>query len=85
MSIDSSLRKKSTHARARNVLKRSERIATLKEREKWVEGQEPYNLPKVRVYRLIAKKVKKKKDEAAPAAGATAAAPAADAKKKGGK
>jgi small basic protein (TIGR04137 family) len=78
VSIDKSLKKKSGLARARNVLKRSERITALKELEKWAEETGPYALPKVRVFRMVAKKAKKKKEEgdaaAAPAAGATPAA-----------
>lgn len=71
MSIDKSLKKKGTMGRARNVLKRHERIEKLKELEKWVDGTSPFNLPKVRVYRLIQKKVKKEKkaEEGADAKG----------------
>ena len=87
MSIDKSLKKKSGLARARNVLKRSERITALKDLEKWTEETGPYALPKVRVFRMVAKKAKKKKEEgegaaaapgtAAPAAAAAGAKPAA--------
>ena len=86
MSIDKSLKKKSGLARARNVLKRGERITALKDAERWAEEAGPYGLPKVRVFRMVAKKAKKKKEEgegdkaaaAAPgAAGAAAAKPAA--------
>jgi small basic protein (TIGR04137 family) len=80
VSIDKSLKKKSGLARARNVLKRGERITALKEQEKWQEQSGPYALPKVRVFRMVAKKAKKKKEEgdaaATPAAGATGAAAA---------
>ena len=76
MSIDKSLKKKSGLARARNVLKRGERITALKEQERWQEETGPYALPKVRVFRMVAKKAKKKKEEGDAAAGA-AAAPAA--------
>ena len=80
MSIDKSLKKKSGLARARNVLKRGERITALKEQERWQEETGPYALPKVRVFRMVAKKAKKKKEEgdaaATPAAGG-AAKPAA--------
>jgi small basic protein (TIGR04137 family) len=72
VSIDKSLKKKSGLARARNVLKRGERITTLKEQEKWAEESGPYALPKVRVFRIAARKAKKKKEE-----GDAAAAPAA--------
>jgi small basic protein (TIGR04137 family) len=68
MSIDKSLKKKSSLARARNVLRRGERITKLKEQDKWDDEKDPYGLPKVRVFRIVAKKAKKKKEE--PAAGA---------------
>ena len=59
MSIDKSLRRKNTLARARNVLKREERIKVLKDDERWPEGRSPFGLPKVRVMKIILKKVKK--------------------------
>ncbi|MCX7700570.1 MAG: small basic protein [Gemmataceae bacterium] len=61
MSIDKSLRRKNSLARARSVLTRGERIQKLKEQEKWVEGRSPFGLPKVRVVRLVVKKAKKEK------------------------
>jgi small basic protein (TIGR04137 family) len=76
MSIDKSLRRKNSLQRARNVLTRGERIKTLQNEERWTEGRSPFNLPKVRVHRMVAKKVKKVKEEAAEGEGA------ADAKKK---
>lgn len=76
MSLDKSLKKKGTLARARNVLKRDERIAKLIDQDRWTDGQTPFGLPKVRVFRMVAKKAKKEKKEEG------AAAPAADAKKK---
>lgn len=87
MTIDKSLRGKGRLARARNVLKREERMAVLKADERWQEGRSPLGLPKVRVViSAVGKKKKKKaKEEAdttaaaegtAPAAGAKAAAPA---------
>ena len=90
MSIDKSLRRKNQLARARNVLTRGERIKVLMDEERWKEGQGPYNLPKVKVVKVVVKKAKKAKEEekpaeegaaaaAAPAAGA--AAPAAEKKK----
>jgi small basic protein (TIGR04137 family) len=87
MSIDKSLRRKNTLARARNVLTRGERIKTLQKEERWTEGRSPYALPKVRVHRIVVKKVKKAKEEEKPAEGAEAtaeaAAPAAKAPAKG--
>jgi small basic protein (TIGR04137 family) len=90
VTIDKSLRGKGRLARARNVLKREERMAVLKADERWQEGRSPLGLPKVRVVvSAVGKKKKKKAKEeadttaaaegAAPAAGAKAAAPAAKA------
>jgi small basic protein (TIGR04137 family) len=80
--MDKSLHFQAGLIRARNVLKRSERIARLQEIDRWEEGRSPLHLPKVRVQKLTVKKKKKAKEEAAegeaPAAGATAA-PAAKA------
>jgi len=77
VSIDKSLKKKSGLARARNVLKRGERITALKDAERWNEETGPYGLPKVRVFRMVAKKAKKKKEEGEGDKTAAAAAPAA--------
>lgn len=93
MSIDKSLRRKNSLVRARNVLTRGERIKTLQDEERWQDGRSPFNLPKVRVVKIVIKKVKKKDEEkaeegaegaaaaAAPAAGAKGAAPKAAAPK----
>ena len=84
MTIDKSLRVKAGAISNRNVLTRAERIAKLKETERWHEGDSVLGLAKVRVLKLALKKKKKaaKAEEgaegAAPAAGA--AAPAAGAK-----
>ena len=89
MSIDKSLKRKSTLARPRSVLTREERIKTLQNEERWKEGQPPFHLPKVRVMKIVLKKAKKAKAEegaaegAAPAAGATDAKAAAAAPKAG--
>src|SRR6266571_1706367 len=100
MTIDKSLRVKAGAIQNRNVLTRAERIAKLKESERWHEGDKVLGLPKVRVLKLALKKKKKaaKAEEgaegAAPAAGGAAAAgkpaagaaakPAAGAAAKGG-
>ena len=78
MSIDKSLRRKNSLQRARNVLTRGERIKTLMDEERWQEGRSPYNLPKVKVVKLVVKKAKKAKEEEKPAAEGEAAAPAAE-------
>jgi small basic protein (TIGR04137 family) len=83
MSIDKSLRRKNQLARARNVLTRGERIKVLMDEERWKEGQGPYNLPKVKVVKVVVKKAKKAKEEEKPAeegAAEAAAAPAGEKK-----
>ena len=90
MTIDKSLRVKAGAISNRNVLTRAERIARLKETERWREGDSVLGLPKVRVLKLALKKKKKaaKAEEgaegaegaAAPAAGAAAPAAGAAAK-----
>ena len=86
MTLDKSLQIRRGSVKSRNVLRRSERIAKLKETERWDESMSVLGLPKVRVFRLTIKKKKKKKEEegaegavaaegaAAPAAGAAAPA-----------
>ncbi|MCS7304233.1 MAG: small basic protein [Thermoguttaceae bacterium] len=70
MSIDKTLKIRRATVRNRCVLKRAERIARLKELDRWHEGDSPFGLPKVRVYKITVKKKKKsKKEEAAQAAG----------------
>ena len=63
MSIDKSLRGGSRLVRARNVLSRYERIAKMKESEKWTEGREPFGLPKLRIVKVTVGKKKKKAAE----------------------
>jgi small basic protein (TIGR04137 family) len=79
MSIDKSLKRKNQLARARSVLTRGERIKSLQDAEKWVEGRSPFGLPKVRVIKHVVKKAKKEKaaTEAVPGAEGAAAAPGA--------
>jgi small basic protein (TIGR04137 family) len=79
MSIDKSLKRKNQLARARSVLSRGERIKTLQDQEKWVDGRSPFGLPKVRVIKHVVKKAKKEKAEVAEGAEGAAAAPAAGA------
>jgi small basic protein (TIGR04137 family) len=52
MSLDKSLKKAGSLARARNVLSRAERLAVLQEDEKWVPANGVYNLPKTKYRRL---------------------------------
>lgn len=93
MTMDKSLRIRRGLIRSRSVLTRAERLAQLTETERWKEGDSPFGLPKVRVFKLTVKKKKKKKEEeegaaeGAPAAGAEAASAEAkpEAKKSEGK
>jgi small basic protein (TIGR04137 family) len=82
MSIDKSLRRKNTLARARNVLTRGERIKVLKDEERWPDGRSPFGLPKVRVLKVAKKKGKAKEEEKTEegAAAEGTAAPAAEKK-----
>jgi small basic protein (TIGR04137 family) len=84
MTMDKSLKVRLGLARARSVLNRAERIERLKTADRWKEGDSPFGLAKVRVFKLAMKKKKKKKEEEEGAEGAegAAAAPAADAGKK---
>ena len=63
MTIDKSLRRKSSLGRSRNVLKRSERIVQLEFEDRWQDGQSPLGLPKVRVVKATVGRKKKKKDK----------------------
>ena len=77
MAMHQSLRRKSNMARRRSVLSREERINQMRVDEKWIEGGNPFGLPKTRVAKqTVGKKMKKEKkeeDAAAPAAGAKGA------------
>ncbi len=79
MTMDKSLKIHRASVRNRSVLKRSERIVRLKESDLWHEGDSPFGLPKVRVYKLSVKKKKKsKKEEAAQTAAGEGAATGAE-------
>ncbi len=80
MTLDKTLKRRGRLSRSRNVLKRDERIAKLREEERWQDGRSPLGLPKVRVLKAASgkKKAKKEKEEeGAVAEGAAEAAPAA--------
>jgi len=68
MGIDKSLKRGSRLGRSRNVLSRDERVEKLKADDRWVDGQSPLGLPKVRVQKLVIGKKKKKEEEADPKA-----------------
>ena len=63
MTMDKSLRVRQGLIRSRSVLTRGERIERLKAADRWQEGDCPFGLAKVRVYKLAMKKKKKKKKE----------------------
>src|SRR5256885_4049778 len=86
MSIDKSLRRKNSLQRARSVLTRDERIKTLKDTDRWMDGNSPYGLPKVRVIKIVKKKAPKEKAaEGVPGAEGAPAAEAAAGKAPAGK
>jgi small basic protein (TIGR04137 family) len=74
MTMDKSLRVHQGLVRSRSVLTRAERIERLKASDRWKEGDSPFGLAKVRVYKITMKKKKKKKEEEGAAEGAAAAA-----------
>jgi small basic protein (TIGR04137 family) len=81
MTMDKSLKIRRGSVSNRSVLRRAERIERLKAADRWKEGDAPFGLVKVRVYKLAVKKKKKKKEEGEGAEGAAApAAPAAEKK-----
>ncbi len=63
MTMDKSLRVRQGLVRSRSVLTRAERIERLKKADRWEEGDSPFGLAKVRVYKISMKKKKKKKKE----------------------
>ncbi len=82
MSIDASLRLRSSLERHRNVLSRAERVTKLQEEELWGERTSALSLPKVSHRKAKASKKKEKAEAATTEAAAgttTAAAPAAKA------
>ncbi|MCX5697192.1 MAG: small basic protein [Candidatus Omnitrophica bacterium] len=80
MSIHPSLGSSGGDKKQRSVLKRTERLRTMLEKEQWKEGDKVYGLPKIKTIRIRIKKEKAEKVEgegvtaegAAPAAGAQA-------------
>ena len=61
MTIDKSLKIRAGSVKQRNVLTRPERLAKLKEQERWSDGDPVLGIPKVRVVKLSLKKKKKVK------------------------
>jgi small basic protein (TIGR04137 family) len=65
MSLDKSLKKASSLARARNVLTRAERLAVLQEDDRWTPEKGVFNLPKTKYRRLAPGQSGPKRTEAA--------------------
>src|SRR5688572_20985849 len=76
MSLDRSLKSANALIRHRNVLKRDERLAKLKEAEKWNETKSVFGLPKVANRKLVVGGKGGKEEVAEGAAGAVAGAAA---------
>ncbi len=72
MTMDKSLRARVGLVRSRNVLTRAERLERLKATDRWQDGDSPFGLTKVRVYKIALKKKKKKKEEEGEAEGGAA-------------
>lgn len=79
MSIHPSLATSEKDKKQRSVLKRTERIRMMQDKESWKEGDKVYGLPKIKTIRIKIKKEKAEKVETAtgttPGAGETAASP----------
>jgi small basic protein (TIGR04137 family) len=75
MSIDRSLKLKGALVRHRNVLTRTERLARLKEEEKWEDGNSVFGLAKVANRKVT---VSKKKEAKVAAEGEVAGVPGAE-------
>jgi len=58
MSIHPSLSSSSKDKKSRSVLKRSERLKIMLEKDKWKEGDDVYGLPKIKTVRLKIRKEK---------------------------
>ena len=76
MSLDRSLKSANALIRHRNVLTRDERLAKLKEMEKWTEQKSVFGLPKVAHRKLVVGGKGAKEEVAEGAAGAVAGATA---------
>ena len=83
MSIDRSLRMKSSLERHRNVLSRAERVARLQDQERWTGRESVLGLPKIANRKGKASKKKAKVETAEATAEAAAATPAEGAAKPG--
>ena len=76
MSIHPSLKLSEKDKKSRSVLKRTERLRIMMEKGQWKEGDDVYNLPKIKTVRIKIKKEKAaEKTEAAATEGAVVAGP----------
>ena len=80
MSQHSSLKTDSVGARHRNVLKRHERVSSLRNSDHWGNRESAFKLPKVKLIKMKVKKAKSSKEEgvegeAKPVAGTAEAKP----------
>ncbi|MFA5356169.1 MAG: small basic protein [Candidatus Omnitrophota bacterium] len=79
MSIHPSLKSSAKDKKQQSVMKRSERLRIMQEKEEWKPGDKVFGLPKIKTIKI---KVKKEKTAEKPAEGAAeGAAPAAGAAK----
>ena len=76
MSIHPSLGKAGKDSKQGSVLKRTERLRAMMEKDRWKEGDDVYGLPKIKTVRIKIKKEKVEKAEAVTAEGAVAPAAA---------
>ena len=60
MSIHPSLRSSEKDKKQRSVLKRTERLRIMMEKGQWKEGDDVYNLPKIKIVKIKIKKEKAK-------------------------
>ncbi|MDD4979964.1 MAG: small basic protein [Candidatus Omnitrophica bacterium] len=74
MSIHPSLKLSDKNKKQRSVLKRTERLRIMLDKEQWKEGDEVCGLPKIKTIRIKIKKEKAEKTETAAAEGAAPAA-----------
>jgi len=75
MSIHPSLKVSDKDKKQRSVLKRTERLRMMLEKEQWKPGDKVFGLPKIKTVRII--KIKKEKAEKVEATAVEGAAPAA--------
>lgn len=80
MSIHPSLASSDKSTKARSVLKRTERLKIMLEKNQWKEGSDVYGLPKIKTLRIKIKKEKAAKEAEALPAGTEAAPAAAESK-----